>query len=170
MTRSPNVLARAATMQSNPFAQIAFPGVTFSDRFKDVWCGRQLSETVDDFLLRLPPATTEVSNDVPWIWIANPYEPVHVILEDSDNEPTGEEEGEKPNVNKMYIHGLNILQEFESSRFQIRQNGAGKPPGVIAREISREKDRTVMEIQKLAIELKCTGGKVCAERPLKEKD
>ncbi|KAJ2973471.1 hypothetical protein NUW58_g8929 [Xylaria curta] len=33
----------------------------------------QLTETVDAFLSRLPPATTEVTPGHPWIWICNPY-------------------------------------------------------------------------------------------------
>ncbi|KAH7325106.1 hypothetical protein B0I35DRAFT_175549 [Stachybotrys elegans] len=33
----------------------------------------QLSETVDAFLDRLPPATTDQSMDVPWIFICNPW-------------------------------------------------------------------------------------------------
>jgi hypothetical protein len=33
----------------------------------------QLSETIDEFLARLPPATTRASEDVPWIYVCNPY-------------------------------------------------------------------------------------------------
>lgn len=36
--------------------------------------GRQLSESLPDFLARLPPLTTSISSlGSPWIWIANPY-------------------------------------------------------------------------------------------------
>ncbi|KAJ4170860.1 hypothetical protein NW754_007004 [Fusarium falciforme] len=35
----------------------------------------QLTETVDEFLVRLPPKTTELSEETPWIFICNPYIP-----------------------------------------------------------------------------------------------
>lgn len=36
--------------------------------------GRQLSESLPDFLARLPPLTTSINSlGSPWIWIANPY-------------------------------------------------------------------------------------------------
>jgi hypothetical protein len=169
MNRSPDALARAGIMEDDPSVPVASQVVMLSDRFKDVWCGRQFSETVDEFLHRLPPATTEISNKVPWIWIANPYEPVHAVVEDGDNEPAMEEEDEKSNMSKTIIHGLNMLQEFEGAKFQIQQHAAAKPAPAIIQEISWERDRTVMEIQKLAVELKCTSGKVCAARSGEEK-
>ncbi|KAF2972057.1 hypothetical protein GQX73_g1545 [Xylaria multiplex] len=36
-------------------------------------CSWQLTESVDAFLHRLPPATTEETPDHRWIWICNPY-------------------------------------------------------------------------------------------------
>ncbi len=36
-------------------------------------CGRQLEESLDEFLLRLPPSTSIVSAELPWIRVANPY-------------------------------------------------------------------------------------------------
>src|SRR5438045_6428313 len=36
---------------------------------------RQLNETVEEFLERLPPATTRQSHKIPWIFIANPHIP-----------------------------------------------------------------------------------------------
>ena len=35
--------------------------------------GRQLSETADEFLARLPPRTTSISEVGPWIFVANPF-------------------------------------------------------------------------------------------------
>lgn len=135
--------------------------VVLSDRFQGKWCGRQLSETVDEFLQRLPPASSEQSGELPWIWIANPFIPYHP--RDPTKEPEDEEEG--PDMNSMYIEGLNRLEELEGAIFQIRQRGAGQPAAVIAREISKERDKTVMEIQKMAIRLRCTSGKVSHFEP-----
>lgn len=45
---------------------------------------RELSESVDDFLARLPPATTNQSLFLDWIWIANPYIPARTRPEDHD--------------------------------------------------------------------------------------
>ncbi|PBP26008.1 DNA polymerase II large subunit-like protein [Diplocarpon rosae] len=36
-------------------------------------CGRQLDEIVEEFVRRLPPATTQVTTKIPWIFIANPF-------------------------------------------------------------------------------------------------
>ena len=44
--------------------------------------GRQLSESVPDFLSRLPPLTTPADKVGSWIWIANPYSAVRPLSQD----------------------------------------------------------------------------------------
>lgn len=52
---------------------------TTSTKLHNAYKGRvsakQLSETIDDFLRRLPPATTDATPEIPWIYVANPYIP-----------------------------------------------------------------------------------------------
>ncbi|RYC57186.1 hypothetical protein CHU98_g9023 [Xylaria longipes] len=52
-------------------------GTTYESRLHNPYAGDtyawQLTETVDAFLERLPPATTEEAPGHSWIWICNPY-------------------------------------------------------------------------------------------------
>ena len=48
-----------ATRMHNPYAGVPY-----------AW---QLTESLDDFLARLPPSTTDQHDDLPWIFICNPY-------------------------------------------------------------------------------------------------
>ena len=44
--------------------------------------GRQLAESIPDFLSRLPPLTTLASKVGPWIWVANPYSSARQLSRD----------------------------------------------------------------------------------------
>lgn len=50
--------------------------------YEDYPSGRQLSETVETFLKRLPPLSTSIIEYGPWIYVANPYSPRSQALED----------------------------------------------------------------------------------------
>ncbi|KFY47515.1 hypothetical protein V496_10606 [Pseudogymnoascus sp. VKM F-4515 (FW-2607)] len=64
-------------------AQVAgSPTLALSDRFKGQWFGRQLAETVDEFLQRLPPATTNGSEELQWIWENPPRQPAAMASRD----------------------------------------------------------------------------------------
>lgn len=127
------------------------PTATLSDRFKGKWFGRQLAETVDEFLQRLPPATTEGSEELQWIWISNPYLPVRPSDEGSDN---------ISKLSMMCSRGAIMLNELENRTFHLQQKPPQQPAAMTSRYISIARDKTVMTILNLAIEMKITSGKV----------
>ncbi|KFZ07731.1 hypothetical protein V502_09798 [Pseudogymnoascus sp. VKM F-4520 (FW-2644)] len=127
------------------------PTLVLSDRFKGKWFGRQLAETVDEFLQRLPPAITEGSEELQWIWISNPYLPL----------PTTDEGTE--NVSKLSIlcsQGANMLNELENTMSHMKQKPPRQPAAMASRDISIARDKTVMDILNLAVQMKVTSGKV----------
>jgi hypothetical protein len=134
------------------------PTVTLSDRFKGKWFGRQLAETVDEFLQRLPPATTEGSEELKWIWISNPYLPLRQY--NSAEIPGDEESTGISKVSLMTTQGQSMLHELEKKQLDMLRNLTQQSAAAISREISIERDKTVVNIQNLAIEMKITTGKV----------
>ncbi|KFX91971.1 hypothetical protein V490_05616 [Pseudogymnoascus sp. VKM F-3557] len=118
-----------------------------SDRFKGKWFGRQLAETVDEFLRRLRPATTEGSEELQWIWISNPY----LSLPPSD-------EGSE-NISIMCSQGASMLNELENITFRLQQKPPHQPAAMTSRDISIARDKTVTSILNLAVQMKITSGK-----------
>jgi hypothetical protein len=54
--------------------KMARPDISqFHNPYAGVHCAWQLTETIDDFLVRLPPSTTNDIEVGPWIFICNPY-------------------------------------------------------------------------------------------------
>lgn len=139
---------------------------------------RQLTETVDEFLKRLPPATTDVSTSMPWIYISNPYTPrpnkqnkdddddkFYDREEDEDGDiempeaiPLHDEE--KDDVSKLIILGTNLMSEFETERFMLRKDMQGKPTGKLDAAIAKSRDEMVKRLKEYAVEYKCVTGKV----------
>ncbi|OBT65692.1 hypothetical protein VE03_03380 [Pseudogymnoascus sp. 23342-1-I1] len=132
-------------------AQIAgSPTLVLSDRFRGQWFGRQLSETVDEFLQRLPPATTGGSEELQWIWISNPYLPLS---------STDEGSGSSSKLSIMCLQGANMLNELEDVISHMRQKPPRQPAAMASRDISIARDKTVMDILNLAVQMEVTSGK-----------
>lgn len=133
-------------------AQVAgSPTLALSDRFKGQWFGRQLAETVDEFLQRLPPATTNGSEELQWIWISNPYLSL----------PPTDEGGE--NVSKlstMCSQVANTLNELDNIMSHMQEKPPRQPAAMASRDISIARDKAVMDILNLAVQTKVTSGKV----------
>lgn len=104
---------------------------------------RQLSESVDEFLARLPPATTDcVPGSSDWIFIWNPYIP-RENDEDLDRFAQGGAER------------LARLSEFaETSNFVV-----GKSQFVISREVAKERRAAVQDLTQLAVDCGVVSGK-----------
>ena len=104
---------------------------------------RQPNETIEEFLLRLPPASTNISPEVPWIYIDNPF---HSTA------------GRKPKDIARFLEGgeerLNLLLEaipkIESS---------GKTQSAIARELSRYRAEASQNLMDLAQDCNIFSGK-----------
>ncbi|KFY44127.1 hypothetical protein V494_01613 [Pseudogymnoascus sp. VKM F-4513 (FW-928)] len=88
------------------------PTLPLSDRFNGHWFGRQLAETVDEFLQRLSPATTYGTKELQWIWISNPYVPL----------PPADEETENAfKLSVLRSQGATMLNELENFMSQMQQ-------------------------------------------------
>ncbi|KAG5983877.1 hypothetical protein E4U55_006862 [Claviceps digitariae] len=112
----------------------------------------QLTETVDDFLCRLPPATTNQSEDVPWIFICNPFVAREQKMTSDDAFMKGNED-EAPSEGgrqlSLVVQGaterLGLLAELMQ-----RVKMSGKPSNFIAQELSQERKNAVSDILHLA--------------------
>jgi hypothetical protein len=131
----------------NPYAGVPF-----------AW---QLTETVDAFLDRLPPATTDEDSVGPWIFICNPYiqrksraEGQSQNVRGSEDEAPEEEGANLP----MFIEGgmdrLHLVTQFHN-----HLNQAIVAPTARTREINKAAADASMEILQLAHVLRVRAGK-----------
>ncbi|KAJ0160518.1 UPF0696 protein C11orf68 -like protein [Colletotrichum tanaceti] len=121
----------------------------------------QLTETVNDFLARLPPETTEYSDKFPWIFICNPYihrkDKFHAQSQRSrgNEDEAPEEEGSRLDT---LIEGgserLNILLNFKQGT-----NSTKKSTAVKMREIDQEQKEAARDILSLASACAIKAGK-----------
>lgn len=128
-------------------------------------CGRQLGETVEEFLTRLPPATTRVSPTTPWIYIANPFRKAPTRKRDKNAEGDLAEEGppsEDSDWAQFVVLGGNLLEELTGIRHAVEKQKTGDAKGRTTKAFNVEKDKTVSKILDKATELHCTSGKVCS--------
>lgn len=93
----------------------------FYNPYKGLTCARQLEESVPDFLQRLPPLTSPVSKDCPWIFIANPH---------ASSRPTDKDQGAFSQAAEK------MLQEFTQQKRDIEKSMAGKAQSSITRKLT----------------------------------
>ena len=107
---------------------------------------RQLSETVPEFLKRLPPLTTQwFGNSVePWIYIANPY---------TEKRATNEDWASFKSL------GEALLTDLSAKRADIEESMKGKPKGTITRKVTPIRKLVEETILKEAKARNCTSGK-----------
>lgn len=106
---------------------------------------RQLSETIPEFLKRLPPLDTHWPPDG-WIWIANPYsKPEH--SQRHQDVVTFEREGSQ------------LLRNYRELRERLEAENPGKTKANITRMLGPERDAMKQQIEELAIETKVLTGK-----------
>lgn len=124
-------------------------------------CAKQLRETVDAFLSRLPPATTDVDVDRPWIYVANPFIP----REDRGGEEAPAEFGAQ--LERFVEGGGERLQMHADEIREARERGAGSQrvkggpsKAAVSRELAKQKEGCVNDILMLAKLLKVRTGKV----------
>ncbi|KAL8640403.1 MAG: hypothetical protein Q9228_002672 [Teloschistes exilis] len=107
-------------------------------------CGRQLAESVEDFLQRLPPLTTRVSLEYPWIFVANPR---------TGSRPTDRDgAGFTPAAEAL-------LQEFTEKKEAIEIQMKGKAKGSITRKLTPLRQGLEDRLLSLARETHFTSGK-----------
>ncbi|KAI9801652.1 MAG: hypothetical protein M1833_002334 [Piccolia ochrophora] len=139
-TSIPRLAALARTAEPpNPTPSTPLYNPYESDR-----SARQTSETVDEFLGRLPPATTQLADVGPWLWIANLHEPRRPLEDD---------------VAGFKEAGGAVLESWKERRAEIEKTMRGKSQAAISRAITKEKKGVEEALLKLAAEKGCTTGK-----------
>jgi len=104
--------------------------------------GRQLPETVEAFLQRVPPQTTQLMDHGPWIYIANPYASHH----------TEDRAG-------FASRGRELLEDYESMAKGIEASMAGKAKGTTTRKLTPLRKQLELDIFALAKDKGCVSGK-----------
>lgn len=124
----------------------------FHNPYAGVEYAWQLTESLNDFLSRLPPATTKQTEKVPWIFICNPF----VAREEKR---TADDAFMRGNEDEAPAEGgsqLSLVVEGAMERLQLlaelaqRVNKSGMSPTFIARELSQERRNAVTDILSLA--------------------
>jgi hypothetical protein len=130
--------------------------------YSGIPCAWQLTETVDQFLSRLPPATTDQTPEIPWIFICNPYIPrVHKLesqgqfSKGNENEAPEEEGSDTAIVAQGGLERLHLVSKFIEG---MQRSGKGK--SVVEKEIRKEQKKAVDDILNLAHLVKVRTGKV----------
>jgi len=126
---------------------------------------KQLSETMPDFLSRLPPATTDVTPDIPWIYVANPFIP---------REGGGgveEAPAESGTQLSTFIEGggerLELFGDFlRTVDEKKRGGGGGRVSAAMNRQVTAEREGCVNDILMLAKVMKVRTGKASLFPPL----
>ncbi|KAL2752202.1 hypothetical protein ACRALDRAFT_1078234 [Sodiomyces alcalophilus JCM 7366] len=121
----------------------------------------QFSETVEEFLARLPPATTEATLGRPWIYICNPFirrrtkdEAQNQASRGNEDEAPEEEGTQSARLIKGGTERLHLLTSFmEAARNTTRSSSR------IQKEINEEKRHAVTDILMLAHACKVKAGK-----------
>ena len=89
--------------------------------YEDYPSGRQLSETVEAFMKRLPPLSTSIIEYGPWIYVANPYSPRSHVREDQAT---------------FIRNGRHLLEDFTAVKAGIEASMPGKAKTVIGRKVT----------------------------------
>lgn len=104
---------------------------------------KQLHETLDTFLARLPPSTTTVTSG-PWIWIANPLSSQRPLQID---------------VAGFKTSGNDLLEEYMKRKAKAEAENPGKPPGTITHILKADREWLEKSIVDLAKSKGMTNGK-----------
>lgn len=154
---------------SNVKSAVELKTVTLYNPYEGQACGRQLGETVEEFLQRLPPSTTASSTSltaggggIPWIFIANPFrKPPRIRSEYKQHELANEGPPDDDSDWARYVvRGGTILAELASIKHETEKEMAGQTKATITRAINAQKEAIVQKLLDTAVELHCTSGKV----------
>ena len=104
---------------------------------------KQLGETLDAFLSRLPPSTTAVAAG-PWISIANPFSTQRPLQID---------------IAGFKTSGNELLEEFLNRKAKVEAKNLGKPPGSVTRALKADCEWLEKSIVDLAKSKGMTNGK-----------
>ena len=121
---------------------------TVHNPLEGVESARQLDETVDQFLKRLPPASSSFVG--PWIWVTNPD------AEDKDEQSREDrEEGDS-----FGARCSAILKDYSTAAARIESEMVGKAKGSITRKLTPLRTKLKEDLVNVAVEERCLCGKV----------
>ncbi|EHY55364.1 hypothetical protein HRR83_008810 [Exophiala dermatitidis] len=126
------------------------------------WAAKQLSESIEDFLARLPPSTTTLSTAKgPWIWIANPYPRKHKTSNGAGStKARGDSEtGDTGDIPTFKQLGSRLLDAYRSRKSSLESQHPEKPPGSITRMLAPDRVTLESSILELAKSHRVTSGK-----------
>lgn len=126
----------------------------------DSRCARQLGETVEEFLERLPPRTISASEDRPWIYIANPYRKAPKAEENRSGVVGEGPPDEESDWAQFVVLGGNLLEELTGIRHDIEKKKESQANVMITKAVNVQKDSIVQKLLETAVKLHCTSGKV----------
>ncbi|KAF7899378.1 uncharacterized protein EAF01_008591 [Botrytis porri] len=129
-------------------------------------CAWQLDESINDFLRRLPPRTTELTPSTPWIFVTNPFRKAPKGIAVNDEAPPGEH----TDWARCVTEGNRLLDELITIRNTIEKENSKKPTVALDRMVNREKEIIVQKILETAIDCGCTSGKWMIFSPPSEVD
>ncbi|CAM1503679.1 Fc.00g012700.m01.CDS01 [Cosmosporella sp. VM-42] len=144
--RQKNLVADVSKLH-NPYAGVPY-----------AW---QLTETVDGFLRRLPPRTTPITFDTPWIFICNPYIS-RVEKAEAENQSIKGNEDEAP---EEFGSRTSLVVEGGTERLELvtkfieGMRKSPKTPSAQEREIQKERKSAADDILDLAHAAKVRAGK-----------
>ena len=140
-------------------------GAKLFNLYEGQFSGRQLTETVEAFLGRLPPAATPASEVVPWIFVWNPYQKPPEDTSDGNNKEDVTAEGiPHEGEDRLRFESLakNLLDQLSDRKSEIERQKAGKAKSAITKAFNIEKEKIVKKILDTAVDMRCTSGKVGA--------
>ncbi|KAL9100443.1 MAG: hypothetical protein Q9163_004188 [Psora crenata] len=112
--------------------------------YEDYPSARKLSETVADFISRLPPYSTQSTQYGPWIYIANPAYHHNPMSED---------------VRGFKQRGAQLLAEFHNIKVDLEASLAGKAKSVINKKLAPLRKQLEEGIFDLSRQTGITSGK-----------
>lgn len=137
---------------------------TLYNPYEGVFSARQLGESVDEFLERLPPASSAATDIIPWIYIANPYRKAPKKDEFGQKESDEAPPDEDSDWAQFVVLGGNLLEELTTIRHSIEKEKTSKAKSTITKAVNIEKNKIVKKLLDTAVELHCTSGKVSFPR------
>lgn len=125
---------------------------TLHNRLEGVSTARQLTETVDEFLERLPPRTTITSD---WIWVTCPILKGKGKAAESRHIPELEESPEQ-----MMGRARALLSQFAAEKERLISANSNSTQSTITRKLGPLRERLKEDILDLAVASGVTSGKV----------
>lgn len=112
--------------------------------YEGIPSGRQLTESIPDFLSRLPPLTTPTDKVGPWIWIANPYSSARPLSQD---------------LGAFTTAGTRILESLSPAIADQETALKGRPQSILSRQLTQLRKTATEQLLNAAQEHGVTHGK-----------